>query len=112
MKTSDINKLRNRDTWCWHCGREDTLVPHHRMNRGMGGFKPADNLQNVILVCSAYNFLMESDPAVANEARDLGHKVGKFATPTAPVFDNYTKKWYTLWTDGTKTVTDPPAYLI
>ena len=39
----------------------------------MGSSKVLDTLQNVILVCSLYNGAMESDAAVANEARDLGH---------------------------------------
>jgi len=78
----------------------------------MGSSKVLDTLQNVILVCSLYNGAMESDAAVANEARDLGHKLSKFASPTAPVFDNWAKKWFYLDEKGGKTETDPPTYLI
>jgi hypothetical protein len=112
VKNSDLSKLRNRDHWCWHCGREDTLVPHHRANRGMGGSRALDTLQNVILVCAEYNGLMESNAVVADSARDLGHKIGKFASPSAPVFDNFGGKWYFLDTKGNKTETEPPSYLI
>ena len=112
MKAAEVKKLRERDQWCWHCGQYENLVPHHRANRGMGGSKVADNLQNVILVCAAYNGAMESDAAVANLARDLGHKLSKFLSPSEPVFDNYAKRWYYLDTKGNKTPTEPPSYLI
>ena len=112
MKAKDIQLLRLRDQWCWHCGASENLVPHHRANRGMGGSKVADNLQNVILVCAEYNGAMESDAGVASLARDLGHKLSKFLSPTEPVFDNYSKRWYFLDAKGNKTQTDPPSYLI
>jgi hypothetical protein len=78
----------------------------------MGSYKALDTLQNVIMVCSLYNGLMESDAAVANSARDLGHKLSKFMSPTAPVFDNFTKRWYILDEKGSKFETEPPSYLI
>jgi hypothetical protein len=112
MKNSDIQKLRKRDDHCWHCGVTENLVPHHRANRGMGGSKVLDNLQNVILVCAEYNGLMESDSATANLARDLGHKLSKFLSSGEPCFDNDWKKWYYLDTKGNKVETDPPSYLI
>ena len=102
MKKSDLAKLRSRDTHCWHCGQEEDLVPHHRANRGMGSLKSLDVLQNVILVCSQYNGLMESDAAVAEQARDWGHKISKFATPNQPVFDRPLRKWYFLDMTGGK----------
>jgi hypothetical protein len=112
MKNSDIKKLRDRDAWCWHCGQETDLVPHHRANRGMGSYKALDTLQNCIMVCSDYNGRMESDAAVASWARDLGHKLSKFMSPSAPVFDNYAKRWYYLTDKGEKHETEPPSYLI
>ena len=78
----------------------------------MGSSKVLDTLQNVILVCAQYNGAMESDAAVANQARDLGHKLSKFASPTAPVFDNWAKRWYVLDEKGNKYETEPPSYLI
>jgi glycerol uptake facilitator-like aquaporin len=78
----------------------------------MGSSKVLDTLQNVILVCSQYNGLMESDAAVANQARDLGHKLSKFMSPTAPVFDNWQKKWFYLDEKGNKHETEPPTYII
>jgi hypothetical protein len=79
----------------------------------MGGAgKVLDTLQNVIMVCSRYNGEMESDAAVANQARDLGHKLSKFSSPSAPLFDNYQKKWFYLDQKGNKNEGEPPSYLI
>jgi hypothetical protein len=55
---------------------------------------------------------MESDAAIAAFARDLGHKLSKFMSPSAPVFDNYLKKWYLLDEKGSKAETKPPNFLI
>lgn len=112
MRNSDINKLRQRDAWCWHCGQESDLVPHHRANRGFGGSKVLDSLQNVILVCAQYNGDMESNADTANWARELGHKLSKFAWPAAPVFDVFTKKWYNLDEKGNKHEGEPPSFLL
>ena len=78
----------------------------------MGSFKALDTLQNVIMVCSSFNGEMESDAAVAAWARELGQKLSKFQAPSAPVFDNWAKKWYVLDEKGNKFNTEPPSYLI
>lgn len=78
----------------------------------MGGSKVLDNLQNVILVCAVYNGLMESDAGIAMQARDLGHKLSKFASPAEPVFDKPTGTWFYLDNRGGKEETEPPSYLI
>ena len=112
MKAAEVKKLRVRDEWCWHCGATANLVPHHRANRGAGGSKVLDNLQNVILVCASFNGEMESDPAVAAWARDLGLKLSRYSSPGNALFDNYAKRWYLLDTKGNKHETEPPSYLI
>jgi hypothetical protein len=78
----------------------------------MGSYKALDTLQNVIMVCADYNGRMESDASVAQFARDLGHKLSKFMSPTAAVFDNVVKKWFYLDEKGGKAETEPPSYLI
>ena len=108
MKASDLKKLRQRDDHCWDCGEVDDLVPHHRANRGHGGYKSADNFQNVIMVCAYYNGLMESDAKVAEEARQLGHKISKFIDPSVPVFDKAMQAWFYLDKEGGKVKTEPP----
>ena len=112
MKNSDIKKLRSRDLHCWHCGLEDNLVPHHRANRGHGGSKLLDGLQNCILICAAYNFAMESNALIATQARDYGHKLSRYASPAEPIFDTTACKWYVLDDKGGKFETEPPSYLI
>jgi len=112
VNAKDTRKLRARDLWCWHCGESENLVPHHVQNRGMGGSKILDNLQNVILVCAEYNGRMESDALTAEYARDYGHKASKFSAPGHPILDTTRRLWYTLDTQGGKTEVDPPSYLI
>jgi hypothetical protein len=112
VKNADIKKLRARDPYCWHCGVEDNLVPHHRANRGHGGSKLLDGLQNVILICAQYNGAMESQANVATMARDYGHKLSRYDSPTHPLFDMAGRKWYVLDDKGGKTEVDAPSYLI
>jgi len=64
------------------------------------------------MVCAEFNQAMESDAATASWARDLGLKLSRYASPTAPVFDNWAKKWYLLDEKGNKFETEPPTYLI
>lgn len=112
MKNADIKKLRARDQHCWHCGLEDNLVPHHRANRGHGGSKLLDGLQNIILICAGYNGAMESNANIATQARDYGHKLSRYDSPAQPIFDTPAGKWYVLDEKGSKFETEPPSYLI
>lgn len=104
MNKKELRLLFKRDAVCWHCGlNDDTLVPHHRLNRGMGGSAARDNLSNVILVCSRYNLLMESDSFWAARAREQGHKLLSWQNPAvAPCFDVSSGVWYRLNLDGTR----------
>jgi hypothetical protein len=107
-----IRKLRARDPYCVHCGLDRDLVPHHRRNRAMGGSKILDRLDNLLMVCAAYNGAMESDAAIAGQARDLGHKLSSWQTFDSPVFDKVAGLWFVLTSDGRKEATEPPQYLI
>lgn len=104
--------LRDRDFHCAHCGTTDTLVPHHRRNRSMGGSKLLDRYDNLMLVCAEYNGMMESDAETARMARDHGHKLGSWDDFSSPVFDIVDSLWYELDNKGGKGVTEPPSYLI
>lgn len=105
MKASSLKKLRARDAYCWHCGEVNDLVPHHRMNRQMGGSKVREErLDNVIMVCALYNGAMESNALVAEEARAWGHKIASWQSFNEAVFDRVQFCWYRLHEDGSKSV--------
>lgn len=68
---------------CAMCGAEsDTLVPHHRANRGMGGRKSLNRLSALIWLCSLENGLVESDPEMAVIARAMGIKISSHDEPS------------------------------
>lgn len=94
--------LEKRDQYCWHCGQTDNLVVHHRKNRQMGGSKLLDHPTNLLLVCQDYNFRMESQADVAEEAREWGHKLDSWQDFSDPVYDRCDGEWYELFDDGTK----------
>lgn len=105
-------QLRERDPYCIHCGADDTLQTHHRQNRGMGGSKKLDRLDNLIRICAWLNYMMEQDADVAAEARDMGWKLGSWDGFDTPVFDKTLQTWFILTADGRKVPSTPPMYLI
>ena len=104
LSRKSLTLLRARDAHCWHCGATDDLIPHHRKNRGMGGSKLLDGLDNLMLVCVFWNGEMESTSADAAAARGWGHKLSAWEATNRPVFDIPTSTWYTLLEDGTRVV--------
>jgi hypothetical protein len=96
-----LNLIRARDQHCYHCGVEEDLVPHHRINRGMGGSKLLDTPDNLMMVCAVYNGLMESDILTARNARGWGHKLAVWEDTGRPVFD-VVGGWWFLLPDGSR----------
>ncbi len=95
MTPKQFRKFLDRDGGCWHCGDAETAVPHHRVNRGMGGSKARDEASNVIVMCSRVNGLMESDPIVAEMAREFGWKLESWQIPAnVPVYNAVSNKWF------------------
>jgi hypothetical protein len=80
-----LELLRKRDTHCYHCGQWEDLVPHHRINRGMGGSKLLDTPDNLMMVCCAYNMAMESSAVIAAQARAWNHKLPTWESTDWPV---------------------------
>jgi len=107
-----IRRAVEAHPYCPHCGATNGLQTHHRASRGMGGSKAMDRFDNYLRVCAALNYAMESDAAVAAEARDMGWKLGKWDGFDAPYFDRVQMKWYLLTEDGRKVETEAPNYLI
>jgi hypothetical protein len=97
MTPKQFAKFLARDGSCWHCGLDTDLIPHHRMNRGMGGSKAREEPSNVIVMCSMINGLMESDPIMAQMAREFGWKLESWQkTSEVPVFDVTSGVWYLI----------------
>ncbi len=96
---------------CAMCGGTgDTLVPHHRANRGMGGSKLLDRVSNVVWLCSVENGLIESDAAWAAEARARGVKISRHSTPSRePILHAGFGGWVLLSDDGAAVAVDTPA---
>lgn len=99
MNGREFAKYLARDLHC-PCGctgMEDTLVPHHRANRGMGGSQLLDRPANIIVVCAWLNYAMESDPKVAAMARANGWKLNRWEAPEdTPFFDRGTELWWQI----------------
>jgi hypothetical protein len=79
-----LRQLEQRDGHaCAMCGVDDeTLVPHHRANRGIGGRRSLDRLSNLVWLCSLDNGRIESDAGWAAEARALGIKISSHDEPS------------------------------
>jgi hypothetical protein len=63
----------------------------------MGGSKARDEPANVIVMCSMVNGLMESDPIMAEMAREFGWKLESWQNPVdVPIFEATSGVWYFL----------------
>ena len=98
-----------------HCpcgcgGREDTFVPQHRINRGMGGSRVLDRPSNVLVMCSHANGLIESDAKSAELARGYGWKLSRWESPEdTPFYDIATGEWYLIDNLYHRTITKKAA---
>ena len=98
MTPKEFRKYLERDQHCWHCGQEEDLIPHHRLNRGAGGKNSkANQSSNIIAMCAKINGLMESDARWASKARDCGWKLSSYQNPNEiPIFDHSLGKWFII----------------
>lgn len=93
-----VVRKRDLDTCAWHglgCGSE-TLVPHHRANRGMGGSRSLDRAANIVMVCAVVNGLFESDAGYATLARARGFKLLRSADPASVPLEHAVRGWVVL----------------
>ena len=82
MNKKTFQKFLDRDKVCAHCGTDDdTLIPQHRANRGMGGSRSLDRPSNIIVMCSEANGLLESNARFAEVGRSLGWKLERHQVP-------------------------------
>ena len=91
-----LKLVQDRDPHCYHCGATEDLVPHHRINRGMGGSKLLDTPDNLMMVCAFYNGDMESVSASAQQARAWGHKMAVWERTERPLYDVAGGWWFML----------------
>lgn len=105
MTPKEFAKYEKRDKYCPHCGKmAPYLVPHHRANRGAGGSKLANRPSNILAVCAVLNSEMESNPAMAEIARQYGWKISKWNNPLIiPIYDAVTREWFRLGDDFSRT---------
>jgi hypothetical protein len=95
MNKKTFQKFIDRDGGCYHCDTTETIVPHHRANRGMGGSKIRDVPSNIITLCSEFNGLIESNATLAELARAYGWKLTAGQDPKlTPVFAR--GRWWLL----------------
>lgn len=97
MKPRDFQKLLARDGYCLHCGQTEAVSPNHRINRGMGGSKLRDQPSNLVVLCSLFNGLIESNAQAADFAKGYGWKLKYWQDPLKePVYDRVSGLWFTL----------------
>jgi hypothetical protein len=105
-----FQKYLNRDGGCVHCGEIETAVPHHRINRGMGGSLERDVPANIISVCSMLNFQMESDARAAKKAKEYGWKLESWQNPyEVPIFNRNDNQWFLLDNSFRTFPVNPPS---
>ena len=97
MRPKEFAKYLARDLYCPHCGRDEDLIPQHRANRGMGGSKARHTPSNIIVLCSIYNGLIESDARYADDARRYGYKLLSHESSTyQPIYDACVDRWFRI----------------
>lgn len=98
LTNKQFGKYLDRDKRCYHCGSTDnTLIPQHRINRGMGGSKKLDVPSNLIVFCSRANLEIESSAESADVARQYGWKLERWQdTLLEPVLDLASGVWFVL----------------
>ena len=97
MTPKQFQKLLDRDKHCLHCGATDALSPNHRANRGMGGSKKRDVPSNIVVLCSLFNGLIESDYSAAELAIRYGWKLNSWQdAKSVPVWDSVSGEWFAL----------------
>ena len=104
MLKKEFEKYLKRDGGrCLHCGTTEALAPNHRANRGHGGSKKSEVPSNVVILCSLFNGLIESDAKAAGMAKRFGWKISRYDNPREmPVYDTVTATWWLFNDDFTR----------
>ncbi len=95
MTKKEFERYVARDKHCYHCGTTEALAPNHRANRGHGGSKKSEVASNVVILCSLFNGLIESDAKAAGMAKRFGWKISRYDNPLEmPVYDAVLGQWF------------------
>lgn len=90
---------------CVACGTEYGLTIQHRANRGAGGSKSAESMENYLLMCWHENTALEASSSFARKGRAYGWKCPRNqVTPPGdvPVWYSVERAWFYLDSDGTR----------
>lgn len=97
MKELIKKRIYQRDKGvCWHCGTDENITIHHRINRGMGGSKMLDMPSNLVLMCTEFNFLMEADLNAFKLAKEKGWKVSRHSRASTTEIQNHEGRVFLL----------------
>lgn len=107
MNGKTFAKYLDRDGGCVHCGEVTAAVPHHRANRGMGGSKVRDVPSNIVVMCSTFNGLMESDSVAAAYAARHGWKLNSWQDPKQVAFFHAVRDQWFLIDDEFNSIAAP-----
>lgn len=104
MNPKAFQKFLDRDLGCAHCGIiDDTLIPNHRQNRGFGGSKERNKPSNIVVLCSAFNGLIEANADAAALAQAHGIKLMSWQDPESePIYYAAESAWYLLDNQGNR----------
>lgn len=79
MRPTQFARFLARDGSCFHCGvRDDTLIPGHRIDRGMGGSRHLDVPSAIVTQCSYANGLQTSNADFAADMLRAGIRLSRF----------------------------------
>jgi hypothetical protein len=110
VNEKEFNKYLARDGGCVHCGDCFAVVPHHRLNRGLGGSRERDTPSNIVTLCSIVNGLVESDAKWYQAALLNGWKLRAGQEPrVSPIWFALDMKWFLLDDKMGKVETSPPV---
>lgn len=99
MNEKQFRRYLDRDAGCVHCGSDGPdVVPHHRLNRGMGSAKSRHVPSNIVAMCSLVNGWMEDSKGDGRAMIEAyGWKLRDGQDPRlTPVWNAHLNKWFLL----------------
>lgn len=95
--------IRDGGICCMCSAKADEI--NHRLNRGAGGRKSLNRLDNACALCRYHNRVIESDSVEGRNARDLGVKLREGDSYQTPLWSPFFQRWLILY-DTHSTITE------